>query len=218
MSSIVEAQERVSEENNFQFDGPEMANEAGHIANLTNQLKTVLLELRTRCLSFTSNHGVNELRKCPHCGLVWAKVVGCTGVTTCGKLVNSIDVRKIGKKGTGIMATFAFHWHEQREELVITRKGERHAQRHEAGSRVGCGKDITWSSMALVDVPEAFCATHEVNVDDVASLPEDAAPAWDKNFEEQKAKFKIEEGLPFPTQESGQGDLDSYFMDFNFAF
>ena len=113
--SIVGAQERVSEDNNFQFDGPLMANEAGHIANLTNQLRTVLLELRTRCLHFTSNHGVNELRKCNFCGLVWAKVVGCTGSTTCGELVNSFDVRKIddNKKATGVMATFTFKWDDQ---------------------------------------------------------------------------------------------------------
>ena len=124
--SIIEAQKRVSDDNNFTFHGPLMANEAGHIANLTNQLKTVLLELRTRCLHFTSSHGVNELRKCPHCGLVWAKVVGCTGATSCGKMVNSIDVRN---KGTGVMATFAFVWDESAAVLAITRKGERHAMK-----------------------------------------------------------------------------------------
>ena len=124
--SIIEAQKRVSDDNNFTFHGPLMANEAGHIANLTNQLKTVLLELRTRCLHFTSSHGVNELRKCPHCGLVWAKVVGCEGSTSCGKMVNSIDVRN---KGTGVMATFAFVWDESAAVLAITRKGERHAMK-----------------------------------------------------------------------------------------
>ena len=211
--SIVGAQQRVSQENNFQFVGPFMANEAGHIANLTNQLKNVLLELRTRCLHFTSNHGVNELRKCPHCGVIWAKVVGCTGTTTCGKLVNSIDVRK---KGTGVMATFTFNWDEQREELFITRSGERHARKYEAEGRgsKGCGRSITWSSMALVDVPEDFCATHEVNVQDIASLPGEAASAWNRSFEEEKAKYEIKEGLPYAVQESSAYDMDEFAFDF----
>lgn len=29
------------------------------------------------------------MRKCPHCGLIWLKVIGCDGETYCGKRVNS---------------------------------------------------------------------------------------------------------------------------------
>jgi len=186
-----------------------MANEAGHIANLTNQLKSVLLELRTRCLHFTSNHDVNELRKCPHCGEVWAKVVGCDGATTCGNMVNSFDVRK---NRSGVMATFTFNWDEEREELSITRSGERHIRNHgTAGQRgKGCGQSITWSSMARVNVPPEFSGSHEVNVDDIATLPGKAAATWKRTFEEEKAKYEVKEGLSYAQQVNSAYAMDEY--------
>ena len=62
-------------ENNFTFYGDGAANEAGHIANMTNQLRAILYDIRMETLSQgASDHGVNELRKCPHCGVTWAKI------------------------------------------------------------------------------------------------------------------------------------------------
>ena len=187
--SIVEAQQRVSKENNFEFYGPAMANEAGHIANLTNQLKAVLLELRTRCLHFTSNHGVNELRRCPHCGLVWAKIDGCNNVV-CGRANGILDVRR---KNNGIMATFRFLWNAEREELEITRTGERRARYVQASRGVGCGATLDWSTMALVEVPQEFCAAQEVRVDDVSTLPAAAASTWEIGYEALRARFRVME-------------------------
>ena len=72
---ISKAQQRVANENNFTFDGDGAANEAGHIANMTNQLRAILYDIRMETLSQgASDHGVNELRKCPHCGVTWAKI------------------------------------------------------------------------------------------------------------------------------------------------
>ena len=73
----------------------------------------------------TVDHGVNDLRKCPHCGEVWAKIgkkeiyfdiiyilsfigfptiVGCDGDTRCGNSpVNTGEFRN-----NGVMATFNF--------------------------------------------------------------------------------------------------------------
>ena len=65
---ITHAQKRVSKINNFTFTGEGMLNEAGHIANLTNQLKIVLLDVRMTCLQYTKQ-GIDQMRKCPHCGL-----------------------------------------------------------------------------------------------------------------------------------------------------
>ena len=64
-----------SEENNFDFTGPEAASEAGHIANLANQLRAVLYEIRMETMKTAPvTQDVSELRKCPHCGEVWARV------------------------------------------------------------------------------------------------------------------------------------------------
>merc|ERR1739838_807256 len=112
---IFEAQKRVSNSNSFSFSGPQMANEAGHIANMTNQLKIVLFDLRVECLGQATGHGIDELRKCPHCGLVWAKIVGCDGATTCGEQVGSFDNRN------GVMATFSFSWNSP--NLSINKTG-----------------------------------------------------------------------------------------------
>ena len=72
---ISKAQQRVASENNFTFDGAGAANETGHIANMTNQLRAILYDIRMETLSQgASDHGVNELRKCPHCGVTWAKI------------------------------------------------------------------------------------------------------------------------------------------------
>ena len=71
---IIEAQKRVSGTNSFTFKGKKMANEAGHIASLTNQLKAILIDIRTTTLEYQNDHGLSTLRRCPHCGLVWAKI------------------------------------------------------------------------------------------------------------------------------------------------
>ena len=65
---IVEAQKRLSEKNNFTFYGDGAANEAGHVAKMVNHLRT--FDIRADCVGFQSEHGVSQLRKCPHCGLV----------------------------------------------------------------------------------------------------------------------------------------------------
>ena len=73
---ILDAQKTVSEENGFTFYGENMMNEAGHIANMTNQLRAILFQVRTDILGHKKGHGISDLRRCPHCGLVWAKMEG----------------------------------------------------------------------------------------------------------------------------------------------
>ena len=71
---IVVAQQSMSQQANFTFMGDNSANEAGHVANMTNQLRAILHSIRIQALGYHSDHGVNDLRQCPHCGLKWAKV------------------------------------------------------------------------------------------------------------------------------------------------
>ena len=54
---IIEAQKRVSGTNSFTFEGKKMANEAGHIASLTNQLKAILIDIRTATPSIKMTMG-----------------------------------------------------------------------------------------------------------------------------------------------------------------
>ena len=71
---IIVAQQSMSQKANFTFMGDNSANEAGHVANMTNQLRAILHSIRIQALGYHSDHGVNDLRQCPHCGLKWAKV------------------------------------------------------------------------------------------------------------------------------------------------
>ena len=72
---IEEAKKVMARENNFTFLGEAADNEAGHVANMANQLRAILHDIRIETLNFAAvDHGVNDLRRCPHCGLVWAKV------------------------------------------------------------------------------------------------------------------------------------------------
>ena len=51
---IVEAQQRMTQENNFEFTGEEALFEAGHIANMTNQLRGLLYNIRIETMSFAT--------------------------------------------------------------------------------------------------------------------------------------------------------------------
>ena len=66
------AQKKVAEENNFLFTGESSINEAGHVANMTNQLRAVLYDIRMETMGYAKNSNINgRVRRCPHCGEVW---------------------------------------------------------------------------------------------------------------------------------------------------
>ena len=165
LEEVYAAQRRVSEKNSFTFCGLNTPNEAGHVANLTNQLRTVLYDVRTMALAYQTAAGVSALRKCPHCGQVWTKVEGCDGQTTCGNRLQAPD-------GRLSMADFEFFF--DGEHLQVQRMGERLLAQRQGpdGHGAGCGRTIVWSQMAPVDVGEDVGETvARVHTDDVLLLP-----------------------------------------------
>ena len=147
---IIEAQKRLQAKNDFTFLGPKSANEAGHNANMTNQLRLILYAIRIEALNIQSPHGADELRKCPYCGLIWAKVHGCEGKTTCGNQPDKEHARDLRPKSAGVMATYTFTWNcGEKGSLHFDKSGERKVQAPRASSTLksessGCGKDVTW--------------------------------------------------------------------------
>jgi len=109
LEEIDRAKMRVADECGFHFTGTKAAIQVGHIAHMTNKLKNVLFEIRTIVLGYQKQHGVSKLRKCPHCGEIWTKVIGCNGETTCGNLVKGLDSRY------DKFSTFTFHFDEEEE-------------------------------------------------------------------------------------------------------
>ena len=174
---IVQAQKRMSEINKFTFEGDGAANEAGHVANMVNQLRMVLFDIRTECLGYQSEHGVSELRKCPYCRAIWTKVEGCDGNTTCGNRPSAVhDVRN---SAYSVLGTFSFRW--LNGKLGIE-KGDVKALKCEKSSSkyFGCGRTIEWKAMATVAVPSEFSETVKVGTSDVKMLPPKAT-----NFKEK---------------------------------
>eukprot|EP00927_Polykrikos_kofoidii_P049585 TRINITY_DN4362_c0_g1_i1.p1 TRINITY_DN4362_c0_g1~~TRINITY_DN4362_c0_g1_i1.p1 ORF type:complete len:426 (-),score=52.83 TRINITY_DN4362_c0_g1_i1:455-1732(-) len=171
---LIEAQKRVGTAHGFSFVGPALANEVGHIANLTNQLRFVLSEVRTLALALSRGHGASDLRRCPHCGLVWAKVSGCNGATTCGSRPRTLD------SPCTRFATFTFVWNGRR--LVISKTSFRVWRQTDgavASNWQGCGEVVNWGAMAPVSVPVEFLETEAASsTDDVQLIPALAQQAW----------------------------------------
>ena len=166
---IVEAQKRMCDENNFTFYGDGAANEAAHVANMVNQLRMVLTDIRRECTGFHSKHGVSELRKCPHCGLIWTKVEGCEGVRECGKRPTERP-NDIRDSSFAVLATFTFNWASNK--LAITRSDKKCVKSGRSTvPRVGCGRSITWKEMPPVDIPSEFTEAVKVCTSDVKMLP-----------------------------------------------
>ena len=170
---IAQAQKRISEENEFTFCGDGAANEAGHVANMVNQLRTILFHIRTECREYQSAHGVSELRKCPYCGIIWTKVEGCDGDTTCGNRPSTVyDFRD---SAYAILGTFSFSW-LGKGELKITKSIDKTAkQEQNSKPAVGCGKTINWKKMAPVTVPYELSEAVKVGTSDIELLPSTAS-------------------------------------------
>ena len=175
---ITRAQQRISEKCGFTFFGDKAANEAGHVANMVNQLRVALYDIRTECLKYHYDQNASELRKCPHCGHVWALVEGCGGATTCGsrpvEVVN--DMRSLEY---AVLSTFTFSW--SGGSLRIEKSGEKKVSSsvnpNNRGNipSEGCGKPITWKLMPKANVPPEFCAATKISTEDIKVLPPEAS-------------------------------------------
>ena len=151
MGDLIElAQKRISEANGFTFYGKEAESEAGYIANMTNQMRLVLYDLRLEAAGFQSAHGAGDARRCIYCNEVWIKVEGCDGATTCGSRPSQkpADVRS---PEFSVLGTYSFRW--TNKKLAISKHGNRHIQHKHYNAKIGCGRSINWSQMPKVPLP-----------------------------------------------------------------
>jgi len=176
---IIEAQKRVSKANHFTFTGDftSVANESGHIANLTNQLRAVLFDVRTMALAYQKDAGISDLRKCPHCGEVWAKLEGCDGTTTCGNRVTETKENRFDK-----MSRFHFRFDGRKLNIGQGRSHELEIRSSTGDRGRGCGRTICWSRMAPVDVPRDFHVIPTASTDDVELIPKEHKRSFHRAF------------------------------------
>ena len=173
------AMKNISEKNNFNFYRDGAASEAGHVANMVNQLRMVLYDIRADCVRFQlSEQGVSEYRKCPHCGLVWTEVEGgCDSRTTCGNRPSNVN----DSLSVSVLATFSFQWIGDKLNIAKAGKKNVKSQRSSSSKFVGCGKTIIWSEMATIAVPLEFSETVKICTSDVKMLPP-AASRFQENL------------------------------------
>jgi len=189
---ITECQKRLAERNNFDLiGGPDVATQAGHIANMTNQLRKILSSVRIDAMKFHKSLDTN-FRKCPWCPAVWQKIEGCDGTTTCGNRVS--ESKRSDDWSGGVTAHFAFVWDPQHNRLAIKKKALNFDDEkvnnvdYERGKQAGCGKSITWSEMSPVSVPVEF-DINPASTEDIAIIQEVHLPTWKVYFNSVMAKI-----------------------------
>ena len=142
-----------------------------------NQLRVALYDIRTECLKYQSDQSASELRKCPHCGHVWAKVEGCEDETTCGNRPSTRqryeEARVCNLKHLYI---YLVRWqpsYRKSGEKKVSSNMDPNSRGKDSGA--GCGKPITWKLMPKADVPPEFCAATKISTDDIKVLPPKAS-------------------------------------------
>lgn len=156
---IPAAQSRIYTECNFS----EMLTESelGHLANLANNMRHKLLNIRVMMINYQPNgQAANQFRKCPHCGKMWAKFYGCDGSTTCGAAHGASETDGVGVEQPGGDTLLSFEFTFQQKRLRFKRNSDVAVKRSrwERDAKLpygaGCGKSITWSAMAVVGMDE----------------------------------------------------------------
>ena len=163
LDEIILAQKRLSANNNFgNCEGPQIASEAGYIADMTNQigkvLRSVTVEAENYIIEFETN-----FRQCPYCSTVWQNADGCEGVKTCGNKVLANNLKGIVQQKSTKMSTFKYLWDCDSETLTIEL-----LDNHEKNTLL-CGNSIQWSLMAPVRIPEEILRSLPENQNDEAT-------------------------------------------------
>ncbi|KAL4485034.1 hypothetical protein ABPG72_014554 [Tetrahymena utriculariae] len=127
----------------------------------------------------------NLLKKCPNCGLIWLKVVGCDN-TTCGN-------RELGKdyySGGRQFMKFQFDWRNllwKKQKENITQKSGAYDSKVKG---IGCGQPINWLTAPPISI-ETLKMLNDAGINDILADQKDQIEKQSKAFNEnlmQKSK------------------------------
>mgnify|MGYP001794853218 CR=1 FL=1 len=183
LAEIIAAQHRFITRNSFTFDmGPDMGNDVGNVANLTNELRPVLTDLRIE--AYKAHKDVDcDIRQCPHCGEIWQKVEGSDGDTVCGQRPSNPS-----DHWSGELVIFQFTWDSASEKLSIKKVGVEskitaHSTDNVRYQRAGCGKTIKWSNMNKFISPFEHENPDIGSTSDLFSLPDRYRRDWETFYD-----------------------------------
>ena len=193
---VEESKKEMCTKLGFDFDGKDeekMQEQAAYVACMVNQLRVVIFDIRLEALQYYNDQYCDELRKCPHCGIIWAKVEGCE-YTTCGDVSEEITFDTSTKNKVSL-ANFCFSIEDG--DLVIKRNGKTNFVNKKKSKNIGCGQPIDWSTMSPVETPEEFHFKpgKKVTANEIAPLPDGADAVYrliDKQLNKTKQKGKME--------------------------
>lgn len=198
MEEIPRAQRRVAEEHNMLLEvGPQLASEAGHLANLSNCLKGELYEIRTMMMQYQKESGISDVRKCPHCGCLWCNFDSCDGETTCGNHGTVGD-------GEKEVRTFTFLFDGDVLEICPgTRRSVWSEPPDLSRSGAGCGRRIVWRDMQSIAIPPDFRVEGRANTQDVMPIPIPEFQTFEAFYNVKLAEFRHDLVVSWPEQEHG---------------
>ena len=101
-----------------------------------------------------------------------SRIEGCEGDTTCGN--RGFGIKEAANNGVMATFTFSLRTGNELEIFSIENTGQRSAKNVPTTSdrRAGCGRSITWSSMAPVTLPPELAeAVVNVNTEDMSVVP-----------------------------------------------
>jgi cytochrome c2 len=92
----------------------------------------------------------NMFKACPHCKLIWVKVAGCDGQTTCGRRLDGSDILDRLPSDTFSTPKFKFSWANKTFSWVkeILNFSNTNPQSkvisNSSVKAMGCGKAFVW--------------------------------------------------------------------------
>ena len=183
LAEIIAAQHRFITRNSLTFGmGPDMENDVGNVANLTNVLRPVLTDLRIEAYKVHKDVDL-DFRQCPHCDEVWQKVEGSDCDTVCGQRPSNPS-----DNWSGEITIFQFTWDSASGKLSIKKVGmeSRIAKRSTDNVQyqpAGCGKNIKWSHMKMVISQFEHDILDIASTSDLFSLPNQYRRDWETFYD-----------------------------------
>ncbi|KAL4429653.1 hypothetical protein ABPG74_017062 [Tetrahymena malaccensis] len=128
----------------------------------------------------------NKFKKCPHCGIIWLKVEGCNGNTTCGNRVFGKDIYLNSKYFMKYLYDFrALKWIKQ------TFNKSNLGNYEQIGNGVGCGKVINWETAPIIS-NEFLKQLKDVGIDDImVDHKETQYASFNQNLQIQSQIIKV---------------------------
>ncbi|KAL4432270.1 hypothetical protein ABPG74_020238 [Tetrahymena malaccensis] len=130
----------------------------------------------------------NLFKQCPNCGIIWLKVEGCDGLTSCGKRYYDMDFYVNVKQ----FMKFKFDWRKFRWVINTESIQEKQKQSYEQNTKgIGCGQTIDWRATPPLG-DEIIKKLYDAGIEDVkVDYKEYQYPEFNEELQRYSQGIKI---------------------------